>query len=87
MKKEDSPFFLVMILQAKIGYVVWFYSGILDKNNHGKFFSEVANILHRSNCSRSKIDNLSARKTAITNMLKENNHPIYVSQLSGHENI
>lgn len=31
-----------------------------------------------------KIANHSAYKTAFTNLFKENNHPLHVSQLSGH---
>ena len=61
----------------------------LGKNKYGVFLSQARSILgitYEVSISRSKIANHSARKTRITNLLNNNIHTVYVTQLSGHKN-
>ena len=73
-KERDSPFFLSVIPPDHVKSNIWYYDCPLGKNSIGKFLSDVSHILQSTSntCSRSKVENHSARKTSISTLLNNN---------------
>ena len=88
MYHDDSPLFLAV--RYNIDYnteSIWYHAKPLGKNSIGEFLSKASVLLSSSKTTKGKVANHSARKTAITDLLNENIHPIHVSQLSGHKKL
>ena len=89
MCNDESPLFLGVRHNIDTNVdKCWYFPRPMGRNSIGEFLSKASAILSGGVSNfKGKVENHSARKTSITNLLNENVNPLYVTQLSGHKKL